>query len=499
MEEKKKTQLISCFLFLLILSLFFYYKEPGMFQHDMVEYAMYAEYVVLDDYDALYGPYFSTVLNHGFPWRTGTNYLTASFFFIMHFFGGSSEFATFFTQFVFGSLAVVVLYLFLLEIYGKQIPAAIGALVFGVSAPLFNAVLSKEHGTEFFFAFLAMYLLVLGMRKKNTMLLFFSSVSLGLLLWMREGSLFFPIIYYGFFFLQGFFFDTNKKGFSIDKALFSLRNILALFAPFLVLASIAAYMYVWLLFRAAVTVSNAAFFTYTKEIATSIWGWYPLLYFVFVAAGLLFGFVRKEKNSLFFFFISIFFFLLFTKNATYDLRHLGIYVFFPFSLIICYGLVCLLEKGSGWRRYALLFLAGILIVQVFLPGIPLFEQRKEHIYTKEFGEGIAAVVPKDNGIIFVQKDFCLFFWYYAKRNCEGLPTDFFGTVDGLLASGKRVFVLYEAGFGFYSGEAKGAIEEKYTLVGVYRGEFETFHHADLKPQVYNETLVEVTWKEDREG
>lgn len=497
MEEKNKTLLVSCFLFILMLSLFFYYQEPGIFQHDMVEYAMYAEYVVLDDYDSLYGHYFSSVLQHNvFPWRTGTNYLTAALFYLLHFFGGSSEFATFFTQFVFGSLALVVLYLFLLELYGKQIPAIVGALVFSLSAPLFNAVLSKEQGTEFFFAFAAMYLLLRGMKKKKTIPFFFSSVCLGLLLWMREGSLFFPFIYYSFFFLQSLSFSEEKKQFLLDREICNLKNILAVALPYLVLAAAAWYLYVGLLFQVVVLEAGytAPLFAFAQEILAELWQWFPFLYFIFVIAGLLFGILRKEKNVLFSIAISILFFIIFTRNSSFDIRQLGIFLFFPFSLMICYGLCCLLEdqkeNQKSWKYAFVLFLAGILIVQVFIQGIPLFEQRKEHIYTKEFAEGIVSVVPEES-VIFVQKDFCLFFLYYAKRHCEGLPVDFSDTVDGLLASGKRVFVLYEAGFGFYSDEAKAAIEEKYTLAAVYRSPFETFHHADLQPQIYNETLVEV--------
>ena len=92
-----------------MLGLFFYYQEPGFLQHDMVEFAMYAEYTVLNQYDALYEPYFSTVIFHGFPWRTGTNYLTTGIFYITNLLGISSEQTTMWTQFLFGSFAKDVL------------------------------------------------------------------------------------------------------------------------------------------------------------------------------------------------------------------------------------------------------------------------------------------------------------------------------------------------------------------------------------------------------
>src|SRR3989338_11212056 len=99
-----------------------------------------------------------------------------------------------FLFFFFGSLSVVVLYLFLLELYEKNVPALLCALLFGISAPLFNSVLSKEHGTEYFFAFAAMYFLLLCLKyssKYKALILCLSSSFLGFLLWMREATLFF--------------------------------------------------------------------------------------------------------------------------------------------------------------------------------------------------------------------------------------------------------------------------------------------------------------------
>lgn len=476
---KNKTPIItSLFLFLFMLSLFFYYMEPGFFQHDMVEYAMYAEYVVLDDYDAVYHSYFSLIDAGKFPWRTGNMFLSALFFLLLHFLGIGSEFATFFMQFFFGSISIVLLYHFLLELYGKNTAAILGAVLFGISTPLFNSVLSKEHGTEYFFAFAAMYFLLLGLKHRKTWILCLSSICLGLLLWMREATLFFPLFYFGFFFLYA---KKEEK---------SAKNILLICIPFFVFATAALYMYLWMMITVASTASNAPLFTYTFLIFSEITAWYPLLFFLFFMLGLSYAIFRKEKITLFLFSMILLFLVLFTKNATFDLRHLGIYVFFPATIIICYGLSCLESRKTQLIAY---FLAGILCVQLFVPGIGLFEQRKEHIYTKEFGEGIATVVPTD-GIVFVQKDFCLFVAYYAKRECQGMPTTL-DTFDAILASGKRVFVFYEAGFGFYDDATKNIIEENYVLSSVYSGKFETFHHADLNPQVYDEMLIEIKYSE----
>ncbi len=480
-KQKYLSVLLCIFLLALMMSFFLYYQQQGILQLDLVGIAAYAEYIVLDYHDQAlqqeYAPY-----EHGeLPWRAGNNIFTTLFFSLFHLFGAdNAEFSVFFTQFFFGSFAVVFLYLFLFELYARHFPAAISALVFGISAPLFNAVLSKDHGAEFFFAFLALYLLLIGLQKKNILLLFLSNVSLGLLLWIREGTLFFPFVYYGFFLLHH------------NRMIISFRAIIAITIPYILLAIGAFRAYVWLLFVVALQKTNAAFFTHTVEILSSVVAWYPLLYFLFVLVGLYFGILKKEKTVLFFAVLSILFFVLFTKNATYDIRHLGIYIFFPLSVIICYGLCCLSDTICSWKRYCVMILAILLCVQVFVPGIALFEQRKEHIYTKEFAIGIASVVPKD-GIVFVQKDFCLFVVYYAKRHCQGIPADT-SVFEQLLADGRRVFVFYEAGFGFFDDATKEAVEEQYSLSVSYTGKFETFHHADLAPQVYDEQLIEVKGK-----
>ncbi|MBI5072507.1 hypothetical protein HZA99_01685 [Candidatus Woesearchaeota archaeon] len=397
------------------------------------------------------------------------------------------------TQFLFGSFAMVLLYLFLLELYENQTAAVIGALLFGLSASLFNAVLSKEHGTEFFFAFLAMYLLLLGIKnkEKRTALFFSASCALGFLLWMRESGLFFPIIFYGFFLVETVDFNVLEKRWKINREILTLKNCCALFVPYFILAAMAFYMYVWMLLQTGLSTNTGTLFAMIPEIVQSIRDWYPELFFVFLGISIFLGIQKKEKRVLFFSGMIILFILLFSKNKTFDLRQIGIYVFFPAAAIISYGITNLLSRWTGWQRAGLLFLIGLLCIQVFLPGVSLFEQRKAHIYTKEFGEGIAAVVPEEKSVVFVQKDFCLFVEYYGKRVCEGLPDDFFTAINRRLAEGKRVFVFYEAGFGFYSNDMKTEIEQKYKLTQAYSGKFETFHHADLKPQVYNETLVEV--------
>lgn len=496
--ENRKTEIkqkiwTSIFLFILMMGLFLYYQESGFFQHDMVEFAMYAEYEVLNQYDSLYPPYFSTVIINGFPWRTGTNYVTTGIFFLLHNLGISSEQTTMWVQFLFGSLAIVLLYLFLLELYENQTGAVIGALVFGLSTPLFNAVLSKEHGTEFFFAFLAMYLLLVGIKRKENRTAFFFSAScaLGFLLWMRESGLFFPIIFYGFFLIETIEFNLSQKEWKINKEILTIKNCCILVLPYFILAAIAFYMYVWMILNVGLQKSTGQLFAALPEIIQSLKEWYPLLFFVFLGISIFLGFLKKEKEIFFFSAMIILFILLFSKNETFDLRHLAIYVFFPAVIIISYGIDNLLKKWTGWQRTGLLFLAGMLCVQMFLPGVSLFEQRKAHIYTKEFSEGITSVVPEENSVIYIQKDFCLFVEYYGKRVCQGIPDDFFTAINAKLAEGKRVFVFYQLGFGFYSDDVKTQIEQKYMLTEVYSGKFENYHHADLKSQVYNEMLIEV--------
>lgn len=463
-------------LLIIMLSLFFYYQQNGIVQHDVVETAQYAEYAVTNEYDALYEKYIVTK----YPWRTGTLLLTAGMYYLLHFFGISSEFATFFTQFLFGSCAVVFLYLFLRELYDDT-AAFFTALACGISAPLFSAVLSKDHGTEFFFAFAALYFLFFGLKKKNTVLLLVSNILLGLTLWMREAMLLFPVVYYGFFFVYVY---VNK----MQKEIFSAKNILSLSLPYFTIAAGAFYVYVWMMVKNASSLT-VPLLTHTAEILQSIWQWYPFL-LLFTVIGLWHAVKKRESIIFFFAGIAVVFFILFTKNATYDIRHMGVYVLFPLFVVQGYVFSVVFQKYNNWKKALAVILAGILCIAGFVPGISLFEQRKQHVYTKEFAVGIAAVVPED-GIIIIQKDFCLFFSYYAKRECTGLPDDFFTAMGNYLSSGKRVFVAYHAGFGFYSDEIKSMIEQNYVLAPVYTANFETFHHADLKPQVYEEMLVEV--------
>jgi hypothetical protein len=463
-------------MFAIMLFVFFYYQQNGILQHDVVETAQYAEYVVTNEHDTLYEKYLVTK----YPWRTGTLLLTAGMYYLMHFFSISSECTAFFTQFLFGSLAVVFLYLFLREMYNDT-AAFFTALAFGLSAPLFNAVLSKDHGTEFFFACAAMYFLIYGLKNKNLLSLCISNIALGLTLWMREAMLLFPVIYYGFLVVYAY---KNKI-----QEIYSAKNMFALSIPYIFLTAGALYVYVWMMITNASQNLAVPLFTNTGKILQSLWQWYPLL-LLFAGIGIILAVKQKEYLVLFFTSIAVLFFIFFTKNATYDIRHLGMYVLFPLSVIECFVFSLLLEKYNDWKKYCIICIVVFVCIAGFIPGVSLFEQRKEHVYTKEFAQNIATIVP-ENGIIIIQKDFCLFFSYYAKRECIGLPDNFMATVDNYILSGKRVFVAYHAGFGFYDDETKNAIEQTYQLIPVYTGNFETFHHADLKPQVYEEYLIEV--------
>jgi hypothetical protein len=483
----KKHLLPSALIILTILSLLFYFQQPGFFQHDMVEYAQYAEYIVHNQYDYIYQPYFTNIDNGAFPWRTGTIYLGTITYYILYKLTGtlSAEFAIFLTQFIFGTAAIVFLYLFLYELFKRKWPAFFASLTIGLSAPLFNSFLSKEQGTEFFFAFAAMYFLLVGLKKRNTFLLFFSNISLGVMLWMRESALLFPIIYYGFLLL---YCTENKENI---KQHINIKNIAALTIPYFILAIIAVKMYVWLLITNAANSLTTTLFSATEQIAASIWTWYPLLFFAFILCGLFYGYKNKNKTIFLFTTIIIFFLTIFTKNATFDIRHLGTYVFFPCAVIITYAIAKMTEKNENKTKSIVVYIiCALFCIQLFTPGITLFEERKQHIYTEEFAESIQDIVPED-ATIFMQHDFCRFVAYYAKRTCKDMPTNV-ETIDTELTS-RHVFIPFHLGFGRYDDTTKEAIENTYTLTPVYTGKFETFHHADLNRQVYEESLIEVNY------
>ena len=135
-------------------------------------------------------------------------------------------------------------------------------------------------------------------------------------------------------------------------------------------------------------------------------------------------------------------------------------------------------------------IVSIIIIQLFIPGIPLYNERKTTMPATTFAQSFQTL-PED-AIIFSQRDFCIIWSYYGKRECRFLPTKFIETINPLLKQGKRIFVLYHVGFGFYDDESKQRIENNYQLTPIITAQSENYHHADLQTKHYDEILVEVT-------
>jgi hypothetical protein len=458
-------------IFLIIFSLLLYFQPHSLLQHDMVEYAAFAEYKNNEINPAL-GWYYQP-LETTLPWRTGTHYITAYTYKITSLFNINAETTTLLTQYLFGALAAIFLYLFLRELYKKQMPALLATLIFFLSTPLFNAILGKEHGTEFFFCFAAMYFLIKAIKTERFDYSIAASTSLGLALWTKESTLLFPIIFYGFYIIQ-------KK-----KDALKIKPLLALTIPYLLLALTAFNGYVWNILKVSITnYGNATFFSYTKPILLSLWEHTSLLYITLIAFSIYISIKHKKQTPLFFLAIILLFFTIFTKNSTFDIRQLGIYIFFPLATIICYGITKIKNKHIATA------LTLIIIIQLFIPSISLYNERKQTLPATTFAQSFQTL-PQD-AIIFSQRDFCIIWSYYGERECRFLPTNFIETIDPLLKENKKIYVLFHVGFGFYDDNIKELIQNNYNLNPIITAQSENYHHADLKTKHYEEMLVEVT-------
>ena len=459
-------------IFLIIFSLLLYFQPHSLLQHDMVEYAAFAEYKNDQQHPALQW-YYAQFDQGNLPWRTGTHYITAYVYKITSLFNINAETTTLLTQYIFGALAAIFFYLFLRELYKKQMPALLATLIFFLSTPLFNAVLGKEHGTEFFFCFAAMYLLIKAIKTERLDYSMAASTSLGLALWTKESTLLFPIIFFGFYIIQ-------KK-----KEALKIKLLLPLTIPYFLLAITAFRGYVWHILKVSMqNYGSSAFFTYTQLVFSSLWEYTPVLYLALLVFSIYVSIKHKEQSSLFFLAITILFIIVFTKNNTFDIRQLGIYVFFPLATIICYGVTQMKNKHLAT------IVTLIIIVQLFIPGIAVYNERKTTMPATTFAQSFQTL-PED-AIIFSQRDFCIIWSYYGERECRFLPTNFIETIDPLLKENKKVFVLFHVGFGFYDDNAKELIQNHYTLNPIITKQSENYHHADLKTKHYEEMLIEVT-------
>ncbi len=478
---------ISVILFVAMLILYTQLMHAGIFHLDMLGLAAYAEYT-RKSYNPVmekeYLPYDEGQL----PWRTGNAFLTKAVYKAGYlFYPISGETAAFLTQFIFGALACVFLFLFLANEFKDWKPALACALLFSLSAPIFTAVLAKDQGTELGFTMLAMFLLSKGIEKESYRYFVGASTALGMLLWMREITILFPLIFFGFFVMVCMRRQVEKQ-----KQILTAKNIASLIVPYIIFIVGALVVYAKDVIVRGMYGLNAHLFTYTEQIFMALWFWYGPIFLLLIFFGVYSGIKHKEEKILFFCACILFFLILFTKNMTFDVRQLGIYVLFPSVVVICYGI----HKMQPWKKNIAIIIIIILSFYLFSLGLSINMARAEHVFEKEFAQKSGKAIPK-NSVIFAHGDFCLFFMYYGNRFCESMPsdqTDFIKKSSTIIMNGTPVYVLYHAGFGFYDYQTRANIEEYFNLNSAYTGTFENYHHADLVPRIYEEILVEVTLK-----
>lgn len=484
----KHTKIVF-FLFIAFFFLFLSLRSASLFQHDMVRLAAYAEHHVHEKPEPALAWHFRESSDGStFPWRTGTYFLTAATYKLFHALGAqNAEFTTSFIQWILGAAALALLFLFLKELYTNNSAALLAAIIFGVSSPIFSSILAKESGGEYFFAFLAMYLLIKGVKQSNTLLLTLSSASLGLLYWMREGGIFFPLVYYGFFIVSSI---NIFPQISVNKKYYSIKYILILIVPFLIAFYLAYRIYIKSIFESSSANLSVPLFGFASFILNEFWTFYSIVFFMLILAGIVYAIKDREKYVVFFTVTGLTIAIAFTKSATFDLRHLGIYTLFSFTVLSCYAFKKIITSKKRWIVFSGFILAAVIAVQVFLPILQITLDRRAELYPTSFSQKIKEVTLPES-IIFVPEDFRIIISYYAKRETLDITSEPAKKIETTITEGRPVYLLYQLSMAQLNESTRNQLSKNYVFTLIHEGKFENYHHADLKQKFFTEELIKL--------
>jgi hypothetical protein len=486
---KLKNWQIIIFLFLFSFLLRIFFINEGIFHHDGIKLAQAVENSYTDKtlYGQINGRYGSVILNLIF-------FIPLKLLFNLE----NSEKIILFSDVLFASISIVILFLFIKKLFNSDFIAFSSGVLFSVT-PVFLSVttIGKEHGATICFLLLSFFILLFGLEKNSKLLLAISSLLFGFSLFIRE-SVFVFIPFYFLFYISPTLESFKLK---INKEKFRIKNLISIFLPFIILFLVFFIYSREILFRTFFETGTAivsflgflspVFNLAIKELVstTSI----ILILFAFLGLICLF-FNNKNKFNLLFFLFWFCLIFYFGNTSGYNSRYLD-FILIPFFLFCSFSLYFIYKKS---KIIAFLFLL-YFSVSMFLYVYPILDFRHSYNGEKRYALFVKENTP-ENSVIIVMDD-GPFIEYYGDRKIFGHPIGdidetkiWVSDIKNYLKNGTPVY-LAESGFSYDQGDIfKNAVLNNFNITVVGSKLIEDYHHSLIEFAKYDARLFKINEK-----
>lgn len=482
----RRTVLAILFLFLLNFIAGLAFLNEGLFHCDSVILAQAVE-----------NTYKQGALQPALNGRYGSVILNSILYFPYYLAGGNADFATRLSSVLFHSLSIVVLFLFVKELFGDSLQAFFSGLLFSFAPFYFGPnTYGKEHGMSMFFLLLSLYLLVCAGRTKSVARLILASIFYGFSISIRESML----IAFALFSLFYFSPSVHLRPVKITIAEEKLKPLflVSAFGPFLAIFGAIFFSYLntiifrTIFVRSTNTVSFISLFSPVLhralgDLLTAL----PSVLFLFFVIGL----VTMAKTKNLFQYLSALLWLLlifyFGNTNGYAARHLDL-ITIPIVIFASYALRSLYAKDKLVSAAFLVYIVSSMFAYMY----PMLEFRHRYNGEKQFALFVKEHT-EENAVIIAMDD-SYHIQYYAERESVTHPVGnaeetnkFILQLKERLKEGRPLYII-ESGFGYDpEGVFRNALLDNFKMQLIGRRLAEDFHHPELQLQTYNEGLFKL--------
>ncbi|GBE37876.1 hypothetical protein BMS3Bbin08_00473 [bacterium BMS3Bbin08] len=489
-EPGNKIKFIIIFLFLLNLFAGLFLINEGLFQYDSIHLA-----------EAVENTYKTGQLQPAVRGRYGSVIVTSILYWPSFILGHNADFTTRFASVLFHSLSIVMLFLFINELFGNRIQALFGAVLLSFTPFYFSSdTYGKEHGMSMFFLLLSFFLVYRGVKNKSLVLIGISSFAIAFASSIREAMLVVTPLYFILYLNPEISIRPFKI--TIPRERFDPKMLFSLLLPFLFsfcvmyLTYLKPVIYNELFLRDTGTVVFLGIFTpVLKLVVHDLYKSVPLLLFVFFIIGVIR--IGYKEN----FFLAIFLLLwvmpifYFGNTQTYSPRYLDV-IMVPVYIFASYALSDLYGKNKIITYIVIVYFVGSMFVFMY----PMLKFRHHYNGAKQFALYVKEKTEED--AVIITSDDRPFIRYYSDRKTINYPinpaaytkevNDFVNKIDKLLMEGVPVYVT-EWGLNSYDPDnilgTSLAIKFNISIIGEKLSE--DYHRPDMKLDLRNQKLFKI--------
>lgn len=487
--QDKGLRFAIIFLFLLNFLTGLVFVNEGLFHFDSVFLAQAVEKT-----------YNTGILQPACKGRYGsviTAFLVSLPFFIS---GCYSDLVINFSSILFHSLSIVVLFLFVKELFNDDRQAFYCALLFSFTPFYFIPnTYGKEHGVSIFFLILSFLILYKGLNKKSPIFVGLSALIFVFALTTRESILIATPLFFLLFFLPKIEIHPLKIVFSREslepKLLFSfVLSFLTAFS-FIFFAYLRHEIYGTLFVNSTSLVRfegllSSNFYYALIALYKSI----PLIVFILFIVGI-FKMVIDSKLSLVLF-LSFWFILIFyiANTKAFCPRYLDI-VIIPVYVFSSYALSKLYAKNPIIVNFMVLY----MVISMLLFMVPMLSFRNQYNGEKQFA--LFVKEKTENNAVILEADDAPFIEYYAKR--KALTLDLcsvdkanraIAVIKEYLKKGIPVYISESALMICRAQYFWGALLKNFHVTTTGKKAYENYHRPETRINIFYLKLFKVQIK-----